>query len=159
MPPAGALNPSCSAAHGALRNSRVWIRLQAEVDSECLVEFSDERGWQLADPFADPFDRHGADLLGLCFGVMGQPGLACWQQNLERVDARGVRGHRHYRDDPSPEPGCRGVGGVVADDHRGAGLAGFRSAGRVEADGDDLAATHSASQPVGDSRLPGAGII
>jgi hypothetical protein len=39
----------------------------------------------LADPFANPLDGHGTDLLGLRFGVTGQPGLARRQQNLERV--------------------------------------------------------------------------
>jgi hypothetical protein len=58
------------------------------MDAKRLVEFGDERRWQLTYTCADPVDGHRADLLGLSFGVSGQSGLACWQQNLERVDAR-----------------------------------------------------------------------
>lgn len=133
--------------------------LQAEVSTECPVEFGDERRWQLANSFANPLDRHGPDLLGLCFGVLAQPGLAGWEQDLEGVDPRGIRGHRHHRDDAASQPGRCGVGRVVADDDRRAGLAGFRSADRIEADGDDLTAAHSAAQSVGDDAFPCLGIV
>src|SRR6266487_639101 len=128
--------------------------LEVEMDAQCLVEFGDERGGQLSYSFADPLDRHRADLLGLRLGVTRQPGLACWQQNLEWVDARDVRGHRHYRDHAPAEPGGCGVGRVVADDDREAGLGGSRSAGGVKVDGDDLAAAHSAAQAVRYGSLP-----
>jgi hypothetical protein len=51
--------------------------LQAEMKTKCLVEFGDESRWQLAYPGANPLDRYRADLLGLCFGVLGQSCLAC----------------------------------------------------------------------------------
>jgi hypothetical protein len=108
-----------------------------------LVEFGDERLRQSASLLANSFDSHGADLLGLRFTVTREPSLVRGQQNLERVDARRVRGHWHNCNDPSPEPGRCGIGGVITDDHCGAGFAGFRSAGRIEADHDDLAAAHS----------------
>ncbi len=53
--------------------------LQAEVNSEGLIEFGDEGGRQLANPLANAFDGHGADLLGPRFSVTGQPGLASGQ--------------------------------------------------------------------------------
>ena len=60
------------------------------MNAKRLVEFGDERRWQLTYMCADPLDSHRADLLGLSFGVSGQSGLACGQQNLEGVDARDV---------------------------------------------------------------------
>ena len=139
--------------------ARSCARLKTEVNSECLIEFGDERRRQLANPFANPLDGHGAHLLGLGFGVTRQSSLARWKQDLERVDAGGVRGHRHHRNDTSPEPGGCGVGGIVADHDGRAGLAGFRSEGWGEADGDDLAAAHSVAQAVGGNGLPGTSII
>jgi hypothetical protein len=68
------------------------------VDAQGLVEIGDEDGGQLPYSSADPLDCHRADLLGLCLGIMGQPGLVRWQQDLERVDARDIRGYRHHCD-------------------------------------------------------------
>ncbi|HYA53254.1 MAG TPA: hypothetical protein VEG33_19060 [Streptosporangiaceae bacterium] len=39
------------------------------MDPERLVEFGDERGWQLAHPLAHPLDGNGTNLLGLRLGV------------------------------------------------------------------------------------------
>ena len=133
--------------------------LEAQVDTKGLVEFCDQRWSQSADPIAYPFDGYGADLFRLCFRVSGQACLLGWQQHLEGIDASRIGGHRYYGDDPPPETSCRGIGCIVADDHRWPGLAGLRSAGRVQAYGHDLAAAHSVSQAVSGGRLPGTGII
>ena len=87
--------------------------LQAEVKTERLVKFVDERRCQLADSFTNPPGCYGPDLLSLCFGILAQPGLARWQQDLEGVDPRGVRGHGHHDDDAASQPGRCGVGGIV----------------------------------------------
>ena len=71
-------------------NFRRLAALQAEMNAKRLVEFGDERRWQLTYSSADPLDCHRAGLLGLRFGVPGQSGLACRQQDLEGVDARDV---------------------------------------------------------------------
>jgi hypothetical protein len=55
------------------------------VNSKGLIEFVNERRWQLANPIADPFNRYRADLLGLRFVITGRPGPECGQQNLERA--------------------------------------------------------------------------
>ena len=80
------------------------------MNPERLIEFGDERGWQLANPFADPRHGHRADLLGLRFRVAGQPRLVCGQQDLERVDAGRVRGHRHHGDDAATQTRRDGPG-------------------------------------------------
>jgi hypothetical protein len=122
--------------------------LESEVDAKRLIKFCDQRWGQSADPLAYPFDCHRADLFRLCFGVAGQAGLAGRQQNLERVDASGIGGHRDNGYDSPSEAGRRRIGCIVTDDDRRPGLAGLRSADRVQADGDDLAAAHSASQSI-----------
>jgi len=99
--------------------------LEAQMDAKRLVEFGDERRRQLTDTWSDPLDSYRAYLLGLGFGVSGQSGLAGWQQHLECVNARDVRGHRDDGDHAPSEPGGRGVGRVIADHDRGPGLAGF----------------------------------
>lgn len=128
------------------------------MDAKGPVKLSDQLRGQAADPFAYPFDCYRADLFGLCFGVAGQPGLAGWQQHLERVDASGIGGHRHNGDHSAPETGRGRIGGVVADDHRWPGFGSLRPPCRVQADRDDLAAPHSVSQAVSDGSFPGAGI-
>ncbi len=57
------------------------------MNSECLVEFGNDRRRQLANPLANSLDSHGADLLGLRFRVTKEPSLVRGQQNLERVNA------------------------------------------------------------------------
>jgi hypothetical protein len=44
-------------------NPAVWLYLEAEVDAECLVEFSDERCRQLVKPPCYPSDSHRPDPL------------------------------------------------------------------------------------------------
>jgi hypothetical protein len=67
-----------------------WLSSQAEVDTERAVEFGYERHRQLTQSSAYPLNGHGTDLLGLGLGIVLQPGLACWQEDLERVDSRDV---------------------------------------------------------------------
>jgi hypothetical protein len=40
------------------------------VDAQRAVEFGDEFGGQLSEPFADPLNGHGVDLLGLIVGAL-----------------------------------------------------------------------------------------
>lgn len=132
--------------------------LQAEVDAKRLVELGDECRWQLAYPLANAFDGDGADLLSLCFGVVGQSALLGRQQDLEWVDAFDVGGHRHDCDHAAAEARRCGVGGIVADNNGWTGLACFGPASGVMDDADDLAPAHLASQTVGDRCFPCLGI-
>lgn len=75
------------------------------------------------------------------------------------MDASGIRGHGHDGDDPPLKTRRCSVGGIVTDHNRRARLAGLRAARRIEADIDNLAAVHSASQAVSSGRFPGSGII
>lgn len=113
------------------------------MDAKGLAEFGDQRWRQPADLFAYLFGCYRADLFRLCFSVVRQARLAGWKQHLEGVDASRIGGHRYDCHDSAPETGCSGSGGIVADDNRRLGLAGFRSAGRVEAGSNDLPAAHS----------------
>jgi hypothetical protein len=56
------------------------------VNPERLIELGQQRRGQAANPPPDPFDRYGADLLGLGRGVVAQAGLAGGQQHLEGID-------------------------------------------------------------------------
>ena len=150
-----------TAAIAAFGMSEVALHavLEAQVDTKGLVECCDPRWSKWAAPIAYPFDGYGADLFRLCFRVPRQACLLGWQQHLEGIDASRIGGHRYHGDDSPPETGCRGISRIVADDHRRPGLAGLRSAGRVQAYGHDLAAAHSVSQAVSGGRLPGTGVI
>jgi hypothetical protein len=84
------------------------------VDAEGLVELGHELRRQLPNLRADTLDGDRSDLLSLRLGVLAQPGRPGWQQDLERVDPLGVRGHRHDGDHtPSEARGSGGVGGGV----------------------------------------------
>ena len=70
-------------------------RSKGQVQPERLVQLDDEMLIEDRDPGADTLDVHRSDLLSLRLGVSIEPGRRCIEQDLEREDVRGVRGHRH----------------------------------------------------------------
>lgn len=106
------------------------------------VKLQHDGSRKLADSSADPFDRDGADLLRLRFGVATQPAFRGRKEHLKRIDPGHVGGHGHNRDDAAVESRCRRVGAVVAHDHRWSTLAGFGAAHGLEVDQSDFTAKH-----------------
>ena len=74
---------------------------------ECRSEFRCEH----SDRPAYTLDRNRAKLFGLSLGISVESRPRSREQNLERIDMVGVRGHRHDGDDPTPEAPRRRSGG------------------------------------------------
>ncbi len=86
------------------------------MEAEGILELPHERSRELANSSADPFDRHGADLLRLRLGVATRPTFDGRKKHLKWVEPGHVGGHRHDCDDAAVEPGCRCIGRMVLED-------------------------------------------
>ena len=72
------------------------------MEAERVVEMIHEMEWNVADHDPDVFDRHGANVFGLCLGVDGETGLVGRKERLERMDEAEVRRNRDDRHHSPP---------------------------------------------------------
>jgi len=118
------------------------VRSKSEMQAQRLVELCQEGRRELAHPAADPLDRDGSDLLRLSLRIARQPALRRREKHLKRIHSTHVRGDRYEGDDAPVEVYRRGIGPIVADDHRRPSLVRLRAARRIEIDNPDLSSQH-----------------
>lgn len=121
---------------------RVRFALEIQVQPQRVLELRHERIRDLTHASSDPLDRDGADLLGLRLRVASQSALRGREEHLKRIDPAHVEGYRDHGDDAAVESGCRRIGTVIADDHRGTTLARFRAPHGLEVHLPDLTSKH-----------------
>ena len=91
---------------------------------------------------AHPLNGYGPHLLGLGFGISPQSCLVCGQQHLKGKDPLHVAGDWYDGHYSATESMGRGVGPVIADQHRWPTLVGLTTTHGVQVDEKDLTAQH-----------------
>ena len=112
---------------------------KTQVQPKGVIKLQHERPRELSEASPDTLHRDRTNLLSLYVGVAGQSGVRSFDKYLKRIDPCHVRRDRRDGDNTTVEAGCRYVSAVIADDHRGTTLTGFRAANRLKIDLSDLA--------------------
>ena len=75
-------------------------------------------GRKTPDYAAEPLDRDRTNLFGLGFRIHVDARFGSGEENLKGEDPSGVARHGDHGDHTTTQPGCGGVGIVIAHDHR-----------------------------------------
>ena len=96
-----------------------------------VIEFHNERWWQLSDTWSEAPHVNGPDLFRLGFGRACQAGPVGVEKCLKGKDPCDIRGHRNDGHHTTTKALRSCIGAVVADNHHRSSFVGFGSAYRL----------------------------